>query len=340
MICCTNCFADHHVRNQIGPTNKINRATCPICNTGESILFEIEQLAEQFELLYSSYRITKTGRNFVERIADDWRIFDERKINKASQHKLISSALGDTFPLDTPMAPLSLDKQEPLARWDDLKKELKENNRYFFNQTLIDMDRLSDLLAFLLNKDLPNTWYRGRICDSSKGYKLSEMGAPPGRLASHGRANPPGIPYLYLASKPTTTANEVRPQTGEKICIAEFETDGSITAIDLRNPRARVSPFILSDAVNIAQLHNDLPFIERLGEELTRPVMPKGAAIDYIPSQFLCEFIKKEGYNGVVYNSAMGDGFNLALFDPARAKPISQKTYTIDSVKVEIAITP
>lgn len=45
-------------------------------------------------------------------------------------------------------------------------------------------------------------------------------------------------------------------------------------------------------------MRSDLPFLERLGEELTRPVLPHAAAIDYTPSQFLCEFVRRQGYDG------------------------------------------
>lgn len=337
MICCTDCFADRHVRAEIGPSHMLKKGACPTCKTKDAILFDVSELSEQFELLYSSYRIAKDGPTFTELIASDWRIFDETKVTLEKQVALISTALGKSFPLDVSMSAISFVGQEPLARWDQLKIELKEKNRYFFDRTLIDMERLSDLLTLLLTTDLPKTWYRGRITDAAEGYELSQMSAPPSRLASHGRANPPGIPYLYLASKPDTTSSEVRPHTGEKICIAEFAIDGAISAVDLRDPRSQVSPFILSDAMSIAQLHNDLPFVQRLGEELTRPIIPKGAAIDYIPSQFLCEFIKKEGFDGVVYRSAMSEGFNFALFDPERAKAHSKKIYSIDSVEVKIS---
>jgi hypothetical protein len=61
-------------------------------------------------------------------------------------------------------------------------------------------------------------------------------------------------------------------------------------------PRKGVSPFIVQDPGAIGQLRADLPLLERLGEELTRPVLPSGAAIDYIPSQYLfANLLKIEG---------------------------------------------
>lgn len=191
-------------------------------------------------------------------------------------------------------------------------------NRYFLDEAL-DTDRLKDLLDFLPADNMPETWYRARIQSGDAPYLIADMGAPPKRLATHGRANPPGIPYLYLGSIPETAAAEVRPHTGEVACVAEFSIAGLWRAVDLRNPRKLVSPFLLSEASAIGQLRADIAFLERLGDELTRPVLPRGAAIDYIPSQYLCEFIKKSGYDGVIYRSSVSSGINLALFAPDRA---------------------
>jgi hypothetical protein len=97
-----------------------------------------------------------------------------------------------------------------------------------------------------------------------------------------------------------------------------------------------VSPFLLEDAEDIGRMRSDLPFLERLGDELTRPVVPQSAAIDYIPSQYLCEFIKKCGYDGVIYRSSVSDGINLALFDPALAQFGHVTQYRVARVSVDV----
>ena len=71
----------------------------------------------------------------------------------------------------------------------------------FFPQTEIDEERLRGLLSHLLlgSDELNQIWYRARLQSMTEPFLRDEMGAPPKHLASQGRANPAGIPYLYLA---------------------------------------------------------------------------------------------------------------------------------------------
>jgi hypothetical protein len=106
----------------------------------------------------------------------------------------------------------------------------------------------------------------------------------------------------------------------------------------LQHPGRIVSPFDYSDEDLIGPLRGDVAFLERLGQELTRPVVPQSAPFDYVPSQYVCEYIKKCGYHGVLYRSSVSDGFNLALFDPSLAK--AGKVTQYDVVKVAATIQP
>jgi hypothetical protein len=71
-----------------------------------------------------------------------------------------------------------------------------------------------------------------------------------------------------------------------------------------------------------------------VGLELTRPVLPRSTATDYVPSQYLCEFIKKQGFDGVIYTSSVGTGKNLALFDVKAATCGTVFVFSVESVKV------
>ncbi len=271
----------------------------------------------------------------VEWMKDDWQLFSHQRMDVAHAKELLGEILDDGEIIRRSFTPSASYISEGLAQWDKLRDEMMYGNRWFLD-VAIDLDRLRQLLDMLLAPELPQKWYRARIRIEDDVFQIEQMGAPPRRRSLHGRANPAGIPYLYLGSLPDTAVAEIRPHTGEFACVADF-TIPEIKAVDLRNPRKLVSPFILTDASEIGQLRADLPFLERLGQELTRPVQPAGAAIDYIPSQYLCEFIKKSGFDGVVYRSSVSDGINLALFNPERAVGGIVLLYSVTKVSVQVS---
>lgn len=334
--CCPECFGDRGLREQIFRFLNPTHGTCNFCGTLDVDLLEPRALATYFELVVSVYEPGEGGKLLAEWMKDDWRVFSHPAMNVDQATKLLAEILHDDI-ANKSFVPSPSYRSEGLARWETLRDEMMYRNRWFLDMTL-DTDRLRQLLDHLPASDLPEMWYRARIRTGDDTYGIDKMGAPPNRAASHGRANPAGIPYLYLGSRPETATAEIRPHTGEIACVANF-TIPKIRAVDLRDPRELVSPFILGDASAIGQLRADLPFLERLGEELTRPVLPSGAAIDYIPSQYLCEFIKNSGFDGVVYRSSVSDGINLALFDPGKAKGGTVSLYSVSKVSVTVAPT-
>ncbi len=337
-LCCPECFGDQGLRKDIIPSLSQSRGKCDYCSSEDVYLVDPRALAEVFEMLTGIYELDQNGKSLVEWMQEDWQIFS--RFDVAHAKELLADIFDDGVIVRKSFAPSSTYKSEGLARWNTLRDELMYRNRYFLDEAL-DKDRLEELLAHLLvslpSDDLPDQWHRARISTGDVMFPVSEMGAPPKHLASHGRANPTGIPYLYLGSMADTAVAEVRPHTGEVACVAKFTLTQSVTAVDLRNPRKLVSPFILADATEIGQMRADIPFLERLGSELTRPVLPRSAAIDYLPSQYLCEFIKKSGYGGVLYSSSVSSGVNLALFDPSNAVASDVSLYTVDRVSVDVS---
>ena len=335
-FCCPDCFGDRGLSQNIIPSLSSSCGVCDFCGSKDVALVAPSALADVFELLISAYEVSDEGSTLVELMKADWALCSHPQMDVAHAKELLSEILNDGEIVRRRFAPSSQHTSVGLAQWDTLRDELMYRNRYFLDQVM-DADRLKELLVHLPADDMPAIWHRARIMSDDRPYTIEEMGAPPKRLVSHGRANPAGIPYLYVGSRPDTAIAEVRPHTGERACVADFTIAGGLAAVDLRDPRRLVSPFLLADAQAIGQLRADIPFLERLGEELTRPVLPRGAAIDYVPSQYLCEFIKKSGYDGVVYRSSVSEGINLALFDPSRAVPGAVTLYDVDSVSVVVS---
>jgi len=297
-------------------------------------------LSENFELLISAYEVAATGKLLVQWFREDWGMFEHPNMDDSRAKDLLAEILNDGEIVRQTFLPVNYSATDPLSEWEKLREELMYQNR-FFPASDLDLEHLRENLSWLeLDSDeIPTSWYRARIQTGDAPFPVSQMGAPPRRDASHGRANPAGIPYLYLGSTESTAISETRPHTGGLVCVAQFKTSNNLKLVDLRNPKKTVSPFELVDATAIGRMRNDLPFLARLGNELTRPVVPEAAAIDYTPSQYLCEFIKKCEYDGVVYRSSVSDGINLALFDPTLAEPGAVAQYRVTSVSVDVEPT-
>ncbi len=333
--CCAACFGDRGLRNEIIPSLSPGKGACSFCRSKEVDLVEPKQLGDVFTLVINIYEPGDGGKPLVEWLKDDWQLFDHPAMDINASKALLAEILDDGEIVRKTFVPSQTYTSTELDSWEKLREELMYKNRYFPDEPL-HAARLAQLIDYLQADEPPEIWYRARIRSGAADFTIDQMGAPPRRLVSHGRANPPGIPYLYLGSAPETAAAEIRPHTGETACVADFRLATKIKAVDLRNPRKLVSPFLLGDENEIGSLRVDIAFLEHLGEELTRPVLPQGAAIDYIPSQFLCEFIKKCGYDGVIYRSSVSDGINLALFDPSKAVGGAVAPYMIKKGTVEV----
>ena len=334
MLCCGKCFSDRGLEHHIIPVASTVTQTCPTCGAEGQRCVEAAKLNDYFELLCGIYVPDEDGRLLVDWLIEDWELFS---IPRDKANLLLVEILGDGNRVRKPVSPSERCKSQRLNSWEELRTELRHRNR-FFPETDFELGRLEELLTHLMVpiEDEGRNWFRARILKSSTAYPGEQMGAPPKHLASHGRANPAGIPYLYLGSVTETAIAEVRPHPGEIVCVAAFQLASGQKVVDLRSPRKLVSPFLLADEDDIALLRGDIEFLEQLGKELTTPVLPNAAAIDYIPSQYLCEYIKKCQHSGVLYSSSISDGVNLALFNPALATVGDVTQYQVRSVDVSI----
>lgn len=155
--------------------------------------------------------------------------------------------------------------------------------------------------------------------------------------ASDGRANPRGIPCLYLATTKEAAISEVRPWIGSYVSCGQFRTTRRLTVIDCaRRPNANPLFFNLDDGVyeppeedrtNAVWAHIDRAFAE--------PMTRSDDQADYAATQILAELFKHAGADGVVYKSNFGDdGFNIALFDTEAAKLINCGLFEVKGMQL------
>ena len=160
------------------------------------------------------------------------------------------------------------------------------------------------------------------------------MGAPPPLEASFGRGNPEGIPYLYLSSDEETAFYEVKPYLKEYVTIGKFELLKNSKIIDLRTPNIG-SPF--KHGAKLERLLMDIILLRILGRELSKPLRHEKAQLAYLPTQYLCEFIKSNGYDGIIYQSSLlATGHNILLYLEENSTCIETKLHKATKIKIDI----
>lgn len=160
-------------------------------------------------------------------------------------------------------------------------------------------------------------FFRARINELKPFQEDKDLQAPPEGTASIGRVNPKGISYLYVAENIETVIAEVQPWLNACITIAECTALETLNVVDL----------IPSEEERSRQ-HSYRKVISR---EFSKPVRPDTKELDYVPTQYIAEWFKNTGLDGLRYESALHfDGINLALFDPSKfqVKRIEEVTVT------------
>lgn len=314
MYCCPGCFSDRFLGPEIEASQE-RVGTCPSCGAPEVALVSAERLSEYFVPVADLYEpsASEEAAPLHQLIQEHWKIF------RVDGYEALFAAIvaGIDVDLSTNYRARYRDDSALVDQWQGFSDELKHENRYFPTKA-IDEEFLAFLLTNLYEKlAAGSVAYRARITTDQDMSQAGEADfrKPSPEYASGGRANPDGISYFYTASDEKTAVAEVRPQCGDKVAVATFEARQELRLVDLRNPYSTFTPFGHEGGLEDI-LFKGLPLLGHLGETLSRPVV-KGSVtpFDYLPSQYLCEFIKKQGFDGIIYNSSLADGHNYVTFD-------------------------
>ncbi|AMP98686.1 hypothetical protein AY601_1774 [Pedobacter cryoconitis] len=328
--------------------------TCDFCETKNVALVKCEELEADFDELFALYttsnkpsRSLENGQTYRlhEHMSAYWNKLFDLQVLKSKEIKLLLNQIGQKgifFSeeyLEKPVEFLALvSDDDPTTdfgiRWESFSKEIKEKNRFFLSEK-IDTDELQSIFERLaITYPVGQEFYRARISDEL--LHVEELGKPPQKSATPGRANPVGIPYLYVSDTAKTTLYETRVALHEGISIGKFVLTEPISLVSLKNI-ADFGPFEVMDrGFSLEEFIKFRPYLQRLESELSRPVRKQDVHLDYLPTQFLCEFIKSLGFHAVEYRSAMNfGGFNLAIFDDTRLNCIEATHHIVKSLEYD-----
>lgn len=332
MHICENCFNDEELKTSI--RNHNHTGVCDFCGAQNVYTADIDEFNDFFVELLSLFKKDATGADVVSVIQTDWNLF--------SNVEFASSVL-EYFINKTPLPYTASDKvkyieavNEYTDKWAELKEEIQHKTRFYSS-----LMSYFENNGFLLNSNLKlkpgDFFYRARIVPSGKSYLTKkDMGCPPPSKATAGRANPIGIPYLYLCKIPETTLYETRSVYLDKVSIGTFAITRDINILDFT---ASISLYLAyNEDIELSESIAKYKLRQQISADLSKPLRRYDTELEYVPTQSICEYCKLKYIDGIIFRSSLHkNGFNLVLFNEDCAKCIKVKT--IEVSKVEISMT-
>lgn len=203
-------------------------------------------------------------------------------------------------------------------QWNEEKVKVVQNESLLFTQislleymdeNYLETNPYAKPMLYALKK-----WQKLKF----KGYNSVESLPPPPSISINGRANPEGIRYTYLCEDETTPIYEVRPTINQIVSVARFRLTKQLKLFD----------------INYSMDHIEFPTLfSTISEKFSMPY--NGKPIDYLPTQYLTEFIRTMGFDGIRFNSSLHDnGKNVVLFN-MDYKVLSSKLVTVKQYQLQ-----
>ncbi len=160
------------------------------------------------------------------------------------------------------------------------------------------------------------------------GYDAEQSFIPPWRITRDLRANYRYIPYLYCSNHPYISLIEVRPRIGAKISIATILVNQNINLLDftIQNKPTKMSETKYNLFVELSNLYS-------------KPIANDDDTLDYIPTQFIAEYAKNLGYDGIAFTSSLApeinntnlERFNVVIFNYQKCSAIKSNVICLEA---------
>ncbi len=330
MLICENCFND--VELQIAVSNESSGwGICEACGQ-EANVVDTSFFSDFFKELLHLFQPDKEGSDIVSLLQKDWAIFINSEVGNAIiGHFLTLDDYG--YDLKEKVGYVN-HIRDTISIWNNVKMEVREKRRFFTNLSLFDENKLIEA-----NTKIPQNTilYRARIIPSDKPYLTQEeMGCPPKGKAPAGRANPLGIPYLYLCKDEGTTYYEVRALYLDKLAIGHFKTIRDLYVLDFTSSLSLYYAYNNS-TIPLSDIIAKQKTLQLISSDLSKPLRRYDSELEYVPTQLICEYCKINKIDGICFNSSLHNGgVNVVLFDSSSAKCVKVESREIKNVLISI----
>jgi len=334
MKVCPNCFSDIELKAFLSA--RVGQENCVVCNSSEVPLTEIAELVDFFQEMIDCFVPSAQGEQFVTRIQGNWGLFSNRTVAATILNHVLPQ-LNTEVTHDSSAVDFHPEILENVGFWDQLKEDLKWSRRFLTDFAMLTedlgWDEFFGTQRALTSKD---RLFRARVHHESgrKSYVCEEMMAPQREKAWGGRANSFGIPVLYLADSIETTLYEVRAAYLDEVSVGEFGLKphiDSLTVVDFTEHPTLYRPGKVNKTVKAYLLKG------RISQELSKPMRRYDTEIEYIPTQFICEFIRVvTGAGGIMFASSLHpSGKNVVIFDQHLMSCLSVELHRVNRLELK-----
>ncbi|HDI3764207.1 TPA: RES domain-containing protein, partial [Staphylococcus aureus] len=221
--------------------------------------------------------------------------------------------------------------------WDGFCESLKYKNR--FHNNMINLENLAFFLDITTNyysieefRERFEPLYRSRIVKFIT--EKSELMSPPKGFATAGRLNSKWISVLYLSTKEQVSIEEVKPKHNDIIYIGKVKLQKNVTKEKLKiaNLTNLTSNAIKAGDDGFRKYFVNYQTLKKIHKGITNPSDEQG--IDYLPFQYLADYIRSLKYDGIMYESILQDGtFNFVFFDQSLFECVNYERKRVSDVK-------
>lgn len=349
MNCCVECFRDIHIRDTIEKFGKIG--DCDYCSHKGVMVCDISKtpnpISEKIESLLQIYTVSDEpdAKPLKTALHDEWDIFNAGQATiEILVKELCTSVINPNSDIFTkPVAVSQLLDKDFLHEcgvvreysWEQFTESIKHKNR--FHSDMFNADAFASFLSMTAKQYSAGTeFYRARIPSDSKDKKLGkdQMGAPPSEKRSAGRINPEGIGVLYLSTDDKTVLHEIHARVFDYVTIGKFKSLQDITIVNLSGI-SEASPFLYANVPEqYAQYAVNRKIFQEVAKDIAKPLRRNDSILEYLPTQYIAEFIKSQAYDGVGYASTIREsGYNIAIFDETLFECVEVNTIEITDIQ-------
>ncbi len=331
---CKNCFADNELIGFITSQNTIDNCDC--CGSHDVEIIPIEELYDFFKELVENFQPNPSGERIISKIQGNWSLFSNLDVGQNIINYVLENIDSPLISSDD-LVDFNGDIIENISYWSKLKEQLKWERRYLTNIGYLTDDLGWD--SFFESKTIikrENIFYRARLHKNAdeQTFLKKDMFTPKKEFASGGRANPNGIPYLYLSDNENTILYEIRASYLDEVSVASFrlkeDLSDDIVISDFTETPSLYAPSAVNQRIKATLLK------QIISRDLSKPMRRYDSELDYIPTQFICEFIKVfTNVQGIKFRSSLhNSGNNIVVFNQDIMECESVKKVQVSKVSI------